>query len=877
MEIKYSKGITVKFDKLKKKLITTIKLKSIKFMIGFVPVFITQTIDVYIGAEGEVVAELSVSSELSQKFKAGFNYSKVNGLKGVSDAEFDVNYKLPNIQGVASIKGMIQPQYNTKIYGEVGPSLVVKGYVGADIKASIRPADICDAAQFDYDFYIGMEAALVFNLSKKLKTLFGTKNAESKLSVTVLKPIKESIWKDTWTLCTPKTKMRVVGDSLTATYLYGATDNIINKFTIYNDGNADMDWSMTIDKDDAGGVLDRGTVSTGGNAIHNYRLDLSNLGVGTHSYNFSFINKSDKDALIVKKSLKISIMQGLEQPTIISSSISDNGNAIDLVWDISEESKRYIDSFQIFVDGKSRGTFSKFIYETSISGIENEIERGIDHSIYIKAISTRNSTSSMSEKVTVNFPIECATSQKVKLNADGTSSCENIIVNIPKKELSLPLNESYQDTCDKYNQNECAYSVEPSETIIKKWSFFNKRAETLSNLHVVTTDDKSGLLMVGKLSLSTTTLKKDDEVIVTSDITIPSDIVNGEYKVHYELRDDSGEIIYYVGTQLPMNFWFKFIVTNGIAGEVPENPDGEKEPEETENPDGEEEPEGTENPDGEKEPEGTENPEEEPVATTIISSISPTIATKGEITTFTLLGTDLPNTIAMSLHGSISCANPYSVTSTSAKIDCTPNTTGDMRFYIADKSGGTAISGSENLTINVIEKDDNTPSPRAFYKVMKTIQTLCFDWVTNQPQACTSQHKGQDAFYKKGSGLNLKRLSGKNVVSDSNTKLMWSDNSDADGKYINWDNANKYCRDLDLDSYDDWLLPSSKELLSTREYGNGDKMKSSKFVNIGDAYWSRDTYNANSLKAWFTTFSTSNSSYKSKSFSSLTRCVRYAN
>ena len=267
---------------------------------------------------------------------------------------------------------------------------------------------------------------------------------------------------------------------------------------------------------------------------------------------------------------------------------------------------------------------------------------------------------------------------------------------------------------------------------------------------------------------------------------------------------------------------------------------------------------------------------DEPIpATTVIRSISPIQAIQGESTVFTVEGTDLPDTISMSLEGDISCNPPHAVTDTSAKISCIPNTIGDVRFYVADKSGGDAISGSENLKINIIEKEDNTPLAKSFNLVMKTNQVKCFDWDTNSEEVCTEEHKGQDGYYQKGVTLAQERITGTDIVLDNSTQLMWSDNSDAAYKYLSWDDANEYCRDLDLNNYDDWLLPSSKELLSTRDYGSRDKMKSSKFTNIGDTYWSRDGYTGNSDKAWNIAFGNSNSSQQTKSNALLTRCVRY--
>ncbi|NWH06988.1 hypothetical protein, partial [Desulfobacter latus] len=91
-----------------------------------------------------------------------------------------------------------------------------------------------------------------------------------------------------------------------------------------------------------------------------------------------------------------------------------------------------------------------------------------------------------------------------------------------------------------------------------------------------------------------------------------------------------------------------------------------------------------------------------------VNSVSPTSATSGVSTTFTVTGSNLPSTIAMSLAGSLedSCSTPFNVTSTSAQITCTPSITGSQRFYVAKVSQGEAISGSKNLYVTVNAPDD---------------------------------------------------------------------------------------------------------------------------------------------------------------------------
>ena len=123
---------------------------------------------------------------------------------------------------------------------------------------------------------------------------------------------------------------------------------------------------------------------------------------------------------------------------------------------------------------------------------------------------------------------------------------------------------------------------------------------------------------------------------------------------------------------------------------------------------------------------------EVPVVEPKVTSVSPTSATQGVSTTFTVTGTDLPTTIALALHGSVegSCGSVTYIDSTSAKVNCTPSDLGRVRFYVAKVSKGEAINGSENLHVTVKE---NIQPPATLYSPVNNAtnisdQSQNFDW-----------------------------------------------------------------------------------------------------------------------------------------------------
>ena len=113
----------------------------------------------------------------------------------------------------------------------------------------------------------------------------------------------------------------------------------------------------------------------------------------------------------------------------------------------------------------------------------------------------------------------------------------------------------------------------------------------------------------------------------------------------------------------------------------------------------------------------------------------------------------------------------------------------------------------------------------------------------------------------------------KNVVMDSIYNLMWQDGEDIfEGAY---DEAVKYCENLNFAGYSDWRLPRVDELISIT-----DKTKFSLAINSAfkyvksDFYWSSTKFVDGSSRAWFVHFKNGYADWSGISDRLFARCVR---
>ncbi len=118
------------------------------------------------------------------------------------------------------------------------------------------------------------------------------------------------------------------------------------------------------------------------------------------------------------------------------------------------------------------------------------------------------------------------------------------------------------------------------------------------------------------------------------------------------------------------------------------------------------------------------------------------------------------------------------------------------------------------------------------------------------------------------------RNSNETVTCDK-SKLMWQDNKNHEAVEKTWENAIKYCEDLNFAGYSDWRLPNINELLSIVDRSKYDPAINGAFKNINlNDYLSSSSFPNNIYNVWIVDFSVGSINRGYKSHSNSVRCVR---
>ena len=105
---------------------------------------------------------------------------------------------------------------------------------------------------------------------------------------------------------------------------------------------------------------------------------------------------------------------------------------------------------------------------------------------------------------------------------------------------------------------------------------------------------------------------------------------------------------------------------------------------------------------------------------------------------------------------------------------------------------------------------------------------------------------GQDANYLKGEPMSYSD-SGDGTIIDDSTGLMWQQIPTSED--FSWQDAVDYCENLEFAGYDDWRMPSCKELYSISDFGLGWPYLNTTYFTLAsgevtkdEQYWTSDYY-----------------------------------
>ncbi len=375
-------------------------------MIGFVPVWIKPSVDIYLFADGSVEIKSTFGISVKDKMQSGVLYNKNTGFSGYKSFSQSVSPILSTIttEVNASIKGGLLVETGMKIYSVTGPEIPLKAYVKIEGSDS-RSANGCIEkivqllagieAEFNWDISAGTKIGKLFHLDKLKKIKFATYTAEWPLKKW---PVESS--------CPDQAKgsfLEVAGDGIFSTIDVGDSSGLASNLTLSNTGDEDLHWNTTNGSAAISITPASGVLAPGEEELVQLSVATAGLPVGRYLrkpffYNEASVGKNlpDEEFGNTYRTVDITVndIEPTDTPTLDSVVSSVAGKA-SLDWTFTPETSEPWIGFQIFAVETSAGDSSDQLLQTSSiydrHAVISGLTPGSDYSFKIQAYSNNNS------------------------------------------------------------------------------------------------------------------------------------------------------------------------------------------------------------------------------------------------------------------------------------------------------------------------------------------------------------------------------------------------------------------------------------------------------------------------------------------------------
>lgn len=411
------------FEKTAGKKLGTINLGNQVFLIGIVPVLISEQIDIIAHFSSTLDAEAGIGIEAKQSFEIGFNWSQGQSIEPVKN----INVKKAEADAMASAtldsKAYLSVEPKLLIYKLIGPefginggfNLVTKGTIGATSEGAAMSELTAELLFF---LYANMRIDIIESDAKLIQSL---KDVLSFTNINLYHsednpkefPIKDWIIQS-GTIGEIRPKLLVEGESHNYAFEYDedyTIPSVVSSYKLTNTSDETLDWRIRVDGSLADYLIvspdDSGSIEPGGTV--NIDIQRNNIpNIGDWSASIRIINETHSDLLpyrsgTTKRSLSYEISDVYYSPEIISVTVI--GNDFHITWvKPTDYEMKHIDHYNIWAidDTGDKTNLKGTVYDPAQTSFSNKREISDGSLIMVEAYG-RKMGSFFSEPVVIDW------------------------------------------------------------------------------------------------------------------------------------------------------------------------------------------------------------------------------------------------------------------------------------------------------------------------------------------------------------------------------------------------------------------------------------------------------------------------------------------
>lgn len=327
---------------------------SLMFLVGLVPVWVDFVVEVSVGGEIHVKAQITTGATFRQSLTAGVNYNNVSGFDWPHSFTKSWEFAKPHLEAELEAIVYVKATPKISIYSLTGPAVDIKPYLRLSGELDDTLMDLCES-EVSFSAWFGLESNLFWDFpdDNPLGDFLHLDELEEASTVSIVhKEWNLARW-DYGGECELPPYLEVVGPHLSETVGYESGEVITQHYVLTNVGGRNLDWSISRShSDDIISIGETtGTLAADEATTVTVSVDTSTLSIGDYRDVLFFNNDSvpSEDSAIYGSTLRnvdIKVIPSelptphLLEPSLFSPSI------VELNWQCDDSD--YVDGYYLF-------------------------------------------------------------------------------------------------------------------------------------------------------------------------------------------------------------------------------------------------------------------------------------------------------------------------------------------------------------------------------------------------------------------------------------------------------------------------------------------------------------------------------------------------
>lgn len=329
----------------------TLEFMRIKFMVGPVPVWITPTVGIVLGADGRLSASLQTAVSYDMSVTGGVKYKRGDGWSTLKAASVNRDFDGPTLTGNANLRAYLSVEPTLFIYDLTGPGLKMQPGLGLNATAIVNVASP-QCYDMSYALVGRVDGDFSWSLRGRLARLIG-------LNKSFDFPIfhwSTDLARRSYNPCSNSpSALKVIGDTSEIVTVQYTSQDRATQYTLQNNNASPgyaLPWSIQVIPDDGHVVVAQKTGQLDAGASTNIGVQVVNtasLSPGLHTTRLVFKNTNSQNAAsprTIEKVVKVKVIEQLANPSI-TSGVLTGPRVVKIDW-LYQGNIEYLDGFDLF-------------------------------------------------------------------------------------------------------------------------------------------------------------------------------------------------------------------------------------------------------------------------------------------------------------------------------------------------------------------------------------------------------------------------------------------------------------------------------------------------------------------------------------------------